>query len=194
MSVAAADAFAADVLARSAPLRFGIARSSAAIDAACRLRCAVVIHRAWGSADDFPGGVERDDFDERALHVVAWHGGSVVGTTRLVTPEPDQRLPTEAAFDLDIASRGSVIDVGRTCRAPGFRDPGQRVVWGLLCQAWLEARARGCAEICGIFSPAMLRFYRRLGFRIEVLAGPREHWHESRYAVLLRPAEWINGV
>jgi hypothetical protein len=37
----------------------------------------------------------------------------------------------------------------------------------------------------------MLRFYRRPGFRVEVLAGPREYWHEWRYAVIVRPAEWI---
>ncbi|MEO6738722.1 MAG: GNAT family N-acyltransferase, partial [Chthoniobacteraceae bacterium] len=75
-----------------------------------RLRCAVVLEQKWGRAEDFPAGLERDAFDERAIQVVAWDGGEIVGTTRLVAPEPGYLLPTELAFDLEIASRGRVID------------------------------------------------------------------------------------
>jgi hypothetical protein len=35
--------------------------------------------------------------------------------------------------------------------------------------------------------------YRSLGFQVEILAGPRKHWGEERYPVLIRPAESFDG-
>src|SRR5439155_3115115 len=193
-ALARVDAFAAHVLARAAPLAFGTARSLSELEAVYRLRCQVVLHQGWARPEDFPDGLERDAFDERALHVVAWASGELVGTTRLVAPVPGYRLPAQQAFDLEIANRGRVIDMGRICRAPGRIDAGQRIVWGLLCQSWVELRSRGFAEICGVFSPAMNRFYRRLGFRVEILGEARAHWGEHRYPVLVRPAESIDTL
>jgi N-acyl-L-homoserine lactone synthetase len=193
-ALAKVDAFAMHVLSRLAPLAFGIARSPAELEAVYRLRYEVVMDQGWARPEDFPDGLERDAFDDRALQIVVWEGGELVGTTRLVAPEAGCRLPTEDAFDLEIASRGRVIDMGRTCRAPRRKDTGHRIIWGLLCQSWIELRRRGFAEICGIFSPGMNRFYQRLGFRIETLAEARPHWGEYRYPVLVRPAESIDAV
>src|SRR5262245_46415670 len=167
------DVFVEQVLARVAPLDFGIAQSPAELEAVYRLRYAVVIDQGWAEAKDFPEGFERDAFDDRAIQIIARDGGELVGTTRLVPSAPGCRLPTEQAFELEIASRGRVIDMGRTCRAPGRKDIGQRIIWGLLAKSWVELRRRGCLEICGIFSPAMIRFYRRLGFQIEILGPAR---------------------
>ena len=188
------DAFAAGVLARIAPLSFGIARTQEQLEAVFRLRCAVVLDQSWGRAEDFPDGLERDAFDERAIHVVAWDGAEIVGTTRLVAPATGHLLPTEQAFGLEIAGRGQVIDKSRTCRAPGRNDPGQRIFCGLLSQAWIELRARGFSEICCILSPSMTRFNRRLGFRVEILGEARLHWGAPRHPVLVRPADTINNL
>jgi N-acyl-L-homoserine lactone synthetase len=189
-----ADAFAANALCRIAPLTFGVARTWADLQSVYRLRYEVVIHQGWGRIENFPDGLERDAFDEQAIHVVGWDCGKLIGTTRLVAPAPGLRLPTEAAFDLDIASRGPVIDMGRTCREPGRTDIGHRIFWGLLSQAWLELRARGFTEICGIFSPAVKRLYQRMGFRVELLGPPRPYWGEDRHPVLVRPAETIETL
>jgi N-acyl-L-homoserine lactone synthetase len=193
-ALAKADAFAVHALSRLAPLAFSVARSPGEIEAVYRLRYEVVMDRGWAKPEDFPDGLERDAFDDRALQIVAWDGDELVGTTRLVAPEAGCRLPMEHAFDVEIGSRGRVIDMGRTCRAPQRKDRGHRIIWGLLCQSWIELRRRGFAEICGIFSPAMTRFYQRLGFRIEILGEARPHWGEYRYPVLVRPAESIDAV
>ncbi len=186
-----ADAFAQQILSRVAPLTFGVARSPAELDAVYRLRYAVVVNQGWARPEDLPEGLERDAFDDRAVQIVAWDGGKLVGTTRLVTPAAGFRMPVEQAFNLQMSHRGRVIDMGRTCRAPGQKDIGQRIIWGLLARSWIELRTRGFAEVCGIFSAGMMRLYQRLGFRVEVLSEARLHWGEPRYPVLVRPAECV---
>jgi len=193
-ALAKVDAFATAALSRLAPLTFGVARSPDELEAVYRLRYEVVIDHGWARPEELRDGLERDAFDERALQIVAWADGALVGTTRLVAPKAGFRLPTEQAFDLEIASRPRVIDMGRTCRAPRCHDRGHRIVWGVLCQAWLELRRLGFAEICGIFSPGVTRFYQRLGLRVEILGGPRAHWGQQRYPILVRPAETIDAV
>ena len=132
-------------------MAFGIAQSSDELEDVYRLRYAVVIDKD-GEGRRFPDGLERDAFDGRAIQVVAWDDENLVGTTRLVARFPALSCRPEQAFDLTIAVRGRVIDMGRTCRAPWCNDAGNRILWGLLCQSWIELRARGFAEICGIFS------------------------------------------
>jgi N-acyl-L-homoserine lactone synthetase len=193
-ALARVDAFARHTLSRLAPLVFGVARSAAECEAVYRLRYDVVMDQGWARPEAFPDGFERDDFDARACQIVAWDGSELVGTTRLVAPAAGARLPTEQAFDLEIARRGRVIDMGRTCRTPRRKDNEHRIVWGVLCQAWIELRRLGFVEICGIFSPGMSRFYQRLGFRVEVLGEARSHWGEYRCPVLVRPAESIDAV
>jgi len=74
---------------------------------------------------------------------------------------------------------------------PGQKDIGQRIIWGLLAKSWIELRSRGFAEVCGIFSPGMMRLYQRLRFRVEILCEARVHWGELRYPVLVRPAQCL---
>ena len=189
-----ADTLADEVLRRVAPLTFSVARSPSELEAVYRLRYAVVIDQKWARPEDFPDGLERDAFDDRALQIAGWDGPELVGTTRLVLRELGLRLPVEEAFDLKIASHGRVIDMGRTCRAPGRNDLGQRILWGLLARSWLELRSRGFTEICGLISPAMIRLYQRLGFRVEVLGEARFYWGEPRHPVIVRPVESIDEL
>jgi N-acyl-L-homoserine lactone synthetase len=191
-ALARAEGFAARVLSSMAPLKVDVARSTQDLEAVFRLRYEVVIHRGWGKPEDFPEHLERDGFDDRALQIVVWKQGELVGTTRLVTPQQGHRVPVEEAFGIELAHHDRVIDMGRTCRKPGIEDAGQKIIWGLLAQSWIEARARGFTEICGCFSSAMIRYYRRLGFRIEILGEARPHWGEPRFPVLVRPAEFVD--
>jgi N-acyl-L-homoserine lactone synthetase len=188
------DAFAAEILSRAAPLAFNVARTPAELESVYRLRYKVVIDRGWARPEEFPDGLELDAFDEHAVQIAAWDGAELVGTTRLVAPHPGYRLPVEAAFDLEIARRHQVIDMGRTCRLPEQLDAPQRIFWGLLAKSWLELRSRSFGKICGIFSPGMTRLYQRLGFRVEILGPARIHWGERRYPVLVQPAESIDGL
>jgi N-acyl-L-homoserine lactone synthetase len=193
-ALARADGFAVRVLSRITPLKVGVARSERELEAVFRLRYEVVIYRGWGKPEDFSEPLERDPFDDRALQIGVWEDGELVGTTRLIMPCHGHRLPVEETFGVELAHRDCVIEMGRTCRKPGINDARQRILWGLLAQSWIEARGLGYTEICGCFSSAMIRFYRRFGFRIEILSEGRLHWGEQRFAVLVRPADFIDAL
>ena len=75
--------------------------------------------------------------------------------------------------------------MGRVVVAPSHSDVRHRVLAGLMAFAWLEIARRGFNFACGAFaSPASIRMYRQMGFKIEILAPSRLHWGEMRYPIL----------
>jgi hypothetical protein len=182
------DALADRLVAGASPVHFGVARSPAALEAVYRLRAEVVLERGWGGAHDLPGPLEQDGDDARAVHVVAWDGAVVVGTTRLVLPAAGRLLPTEEAFAVRLDARAPTVDVGRLCLRPPYRHAYRHaVLWGLLARTWQEMRARGFARACSAASAPVIRMYRGWGLEVDVLGAARRHWGEDRYPVLIRP-------
>ncbi|MBI2902457.1 MAG: GNAT family N-acetyltransferase [Candidatus Methylomirabilis oxyfera] len=187
--LARTDALAAQLIARAAPLVFSVAQSPAEREAVYRLRYSIVVEKGWARPEDLPDGVERDAYDDTAVQIVAWDADELAATARLVPPVPGHPLPTEETFGLKIESRTHLMDVGRTCVAPAYRDPQHRVLAGLLGRTWIELRAGGCTEACGIVAPAVVRMCRGMGFHVVILGAPRLVWGEERSPVLIRPAE-----
>ncbi len=193
-ALAKADALAAQLIARAAPLVFGVAQSPAEREAVYRLRYSIVVEKGWARPADFPDGLERDAYDDAAVQIVAWDGDVLVGTIRLVPAVPGLPLPTEEAFGLKVEPRTQVMDVGRMCVSPAYRDARHRVLAGLLIRTWIEMRARDCTEACGILTKAVVRMYRGMGFDVVILGAPRLFWGEERYPILIRPAESIHAL
>jgi hypothetical protein len=187
-ALAKVDRLTRQIIAAAAPVRFGIARTAAEREAAFRLRFRVALAAGWAQPGDFAGGLERDAYDDAAIHILAWEDDALVGTTRLVLPTDGRPLPTEEAFGVSIAARGRVADVGRICHAPGYRDLRYRVLRGLFSQAWIELRARGCQEVCAAMKGSMLRVCRSMGVGSTILGAARHYWGAPRYPVLIRPA------
>jgi N-acyl-L-homoserine lactone synthetase len=178
------DAIAAQGLVIAAPICFGVAQSQEEKEATYRLRYAVSIERGYARPEELPGGLERDAYDDHAVHVVGWHGDRLATTARLVFPEPGIRLPTEVAFDVKIEPRGKVVDMGRVIVAREFSEAQHRILAGLMAFCWTQVRARGFVLVCAAFaSSASLRLYRHMGFQIIRLAPPRPYWGEERYPV-----------
>src|SRR5262245_21357653 len=107
-----ADELARRLVSHIAPIRIDIARSLAEREATFRLRYQVTLAQGWGQAEDFPDGLERDAYDDEALHLAAWDVSTLAGTARLVFPASDRPLPTESAFDLIIEPWKRVADGG----------------------------------------------------------------------------------
>ena len=180
--LAALETLSSSLIAKAAPLRFGVAQSSADKTAAFQLRCQALIARGSATAVDFPDGIERDVHDDRALQVVGWdEANTVVATGRIVLPAAGQLLPTEDAFGLTIEPRGQVVDIGRFTVAHELAVKENRYFAGLLGFCWLEARSHGYIRVCGTASPGMLRHYRRLGFIVTELAPPHVYYGEERF-------------
>jgi N-acyl-L-homoserine lactone synthetase len=188
------DGLARQLLAQAAPVRFDLARSPAEQEAVFRLRFETVVAEGWAAAADFPDGLERDEFDERAVHVAGWHDQALVAAARLVFPEPAVRLPTEREFDLRIEPVNAVVDVGRGIVVPAYRSRDHRMFAALLARCWLEVRARGLHHLCGAATPSRLGRYRQLGLPLRVLGPAQRYWGEERYPLFLDGVEFGRSV
>ena len=166
-------------------IRFDIARNDQQREAVYRLRCQVVIDRGWAKPGDFPDGMERDHYDEKAIHIVGWNGNNLVTTSRIVLPGASLILPTEEAFNIQIEPHGQVADMGRQIVARHYSSIKHKVFAALLAKTWLEIRSRGYSLVCGDFSPAVMRLYRIMGFDVKQLAPTQEFWGEERAPVIV---------
>lgn len=172
------------ILAKAAPLCFTTARSDAEREAVYRMRYNTIVERGWGRPDDMPDGLERDEYDDAALHVIGLDGTQPVASARLVFPSDVAILPTEKVFGLRIEPRERVVDLGRQIVIRAYTSQQHAIFAALLSQCWLEAQSRGYYYVCGDFTPAMVRLYRRLGMQVMTLGPPRLHWGEERIPIL----------
>jgi hypothetical protein len=176
------DGLVARVLAEY-PYRFSLATTSQERAVAFRLR-----GRAIGA------DVDRDGYDEVAVHLVGWLDEAAVSTGRLVCPP--HALPTEEACGLAVEPLGRVVDVGRMCVAADHQSYRHAAFVALLCRLYLEMRERGYATACGMMAPRTRRLMRQLGLTLEELAPDRWYLGEDRAPVrfaLLANAEGLEA-
>jgi N-acyl-L-homoserine lactone synthetase len=184
----ALDRGAERVLGIVAPLVFEQARTAADVDAVLRLRYACVVERGWAAPSDLLDGRERDEYDDMATFVVARDAGQIVGTLRLIPPEPGRPLPTERDFGIDLGPSARVIEAGRLVTTGG----GGRaylLVAGLLARGWLTARSLGYDRVVSTAEPSLVSMYRELGMRVRVLGPSKEHWGAVRVPVEIAGTE-----
>ena len=167
------------LLSRS-PFEYRLAADDAERDLAFRLRGRVVVEQGWRAADELPGGLERDEYDDRALHVLGWDGDVAMSTGRVVLPPG---LPTEQACGIVVDPPGEVVDVGRMCVLPGHQGLEHAALIGLMCRLYLEMRAHGYAVACGMMTARAQVLVRHLGLQIERLGVERRYWNEPRTPV-----------
>ena len=175
------DRLAEQVLANLAPLSFAVARTPADVDAVLRLRYECVIEMGWARPEDFPDDRERDEYDDGATQFVCRDDAAVVGTLRLVRPEPHRPLPVERDFGIRIDPPGEAVDSGRLVVAPSHRGlEGHPVLSGLYSLCWLEARRLGYSRVVAAASADLIDLYKSLGLRIRFLAPPKMYWGQMR--------------
>jgi len=167
------------VLARS-PFEYRLAADDAERDLAFRLRGQVVVDQGWRAAGELMGGLERDQYDDRALHVLGWDGDVAMSTGRVVLPPG---LPTEDACGIVVGPPGEVVDVGRMCVGTGHQGLEHAALIGLMCRLYLEMRAHGYEFACGMMSARAQVLVRHLGLQIETLGAARPYWNELRTPV-----------
>jgi len=183
------DHLAADIVNRSG-LRFTLATDDATREIAYRLRYQAVVDQGWQVGSDYPDGRERDAYDVRAVHVLAWDADTPVATGRLVPPPG--RLPTEDACGITVEPHGQVVDVGRMTVARTHQGLGHSGFISLLARLYLEVRAREFEYACGIMSARARSVLRLLGLPVELLGNDRPYWGELRapvrFSVTIDPA------
>lgn len=189
------DAIAHQLIAMNEPLRFSLAETPEEHLMVYRLRYTVVVEKGWKTPEEMPDGIEKDEYDDQALHLTAWDGEILAATTRLVFPSGECVLPTEAAFNLKMQPAGQVVDVGRTIVAAKYRDAYRHtLLQGVIGQVWLEVTRRGYFEMCAIMSDGMIERYHAVGFAILPVGDPQPYWGELRYPCrfdLMKTAETV---
>ena len=176
------DALASQALNWVAPIQFDVARTDMEREAVYRLRYQAVVEHGWMQPSDLPDGLEHDEYDEHAIHIVGWNGDMLAATSRLILPRPRYSLPTEKAFDIKVKPTGKVADAGRFVVARAYSSLEHRVLAVLLAKTWLVMREYGYETACAAFaSNAMLRVYRRMGFNVTVLGPARQYWGVDRH-------------
>ena len=173
------DALVTRMLSRS-PFDYRVVADDAEREIAYRLRGGTVLDRGWCTADDLPGGMERDKYDDRAIQVIGWDGDVAMSTGRVVLPPG---LPTEEACDLVVEPRGEVVDVGRMCVARSHQSLEHAALIGLMCRLYLAMREHGFGVACGMMSAPARALMGLFGLRLEILGPERTYWNESRAPV-----------
>ena len=182
------DAVFARLVSRAAFIRFELATDDHARQAVFRLRAEAVLRNGWATPDELPGGIERDEYDDVAIHIAGWDGDKLVTSSRLVFPKPGLILPTEAHLDVtDVAS--DVANLDRMVVAQGYHDASHKVLVALLGQSWKELRLRGFHRAIGTLTPGMIRLYERIGWTVTRIGPPSVYWGEERFPVRFDPLE-----
>lgn len=173
-------------VARAGFVRFTLARTPAERAAVHRLRYLTCIEQGWLRPEDCPDGLERDRYDEHALHLVGWVDDVLACTTRIVLPAPGRSLPLQDICPvLDLGPTDRLVEVDRTIVAPAFRSKEHHVFMALLGRVWLELTARGYDRVCCFLATGMVGLYRRLGFEVTLLGPACDYFGEARYPACL---------
>jgi hypothetical protein len=173
------DALVTRMLSKS-PFVYRVAADDSERAVAYQLRGSAVIHRGWRTADDLRGGMERDEYDDRAIQVIGWDGDVAMSTGRVVLPPG---LPTEEACGLVVEPRGGVVDVGRMCVARSHQSLEHAALIGLMCRLYLAMREHGFEVACGMMSAPARALMGLFGLRLEILGPERTYWNELRAPV-----------
>jgi hypothetical protein len=162
------------------PFHYRVAVGDSEREMAYRLRGSAVLERGWCTAADLPGGMEHDEYDDRAVQVIGWDGDVAMSTGRVVLPPG---LPTEEACGIAVEPRGGVVDVGRMCVARTYQSLEHAAFIGLMCRLYLVMREHGFGVACGMMSVPARVLVGHLGLRLEVLGPERTYWNEPRAPV-----------
>lgn len=152
-----------------------------------RMRYAVYcLETGFEAAEQYPGGFERDIYDEHAAHFLVrlgglYAGGRWVGAMRLIRPDT-MPLPTIAtghlfpdAFARPQAESPRVLEVSRLI-ARGAPDRGSPLLLYHLCQAAQSyARNHGYDFLLFMIRPALARLLQRHHIPIELCGEKCDH-------------------
>jgi putative hemolysin len=152
--------------AGSGNLDVRLATTAEEIDAAQALRYRVFVEEMGATPSDEARRTQRDrdrydDYCDHLLvldHSLGTGGAAVVGTYRLLRRSVAERhdgFYTQTEFDIGplLAVEGELLELGRSCVAPGYRNrPGMQMLWrgiGEYCLHYDIKIMFGCASLPG---------------------------------------------
>jgi N-acyl amino acid synthase of PEP-CTERM/exosortase system len=164
-------------------------RTEEELEQVFRLRFQVYcIEREFEDPDDYPDGIERDEYDDHAWHYLCLDGeGRAVGTARLIRPPDPLSFPIElhCRIDdpLDRAIRHRTGEISRLAVSKGYRRRAGDTIYGLTDES-REEEAREDRRRMPILFMGLLRELYQTSLREGIT-----HWYaamERKLAILTR--------
>jgi hypothetical protein len=177
----ALDQVASLVLASAVPVEVDVVRSVEDLNATYRMRHDFLGAIGFSDFKHPAEGLEKDAYDDHAVHIAAKYADLVVGTIRLIFPQEGELLPMEADFGVRIEPVGGVVELGRLIVAHEYRGHRHQVSGALLARAWIEMRSSGYSMCGAAVSREKIDLYKGMGIALEILRGPLMHWGQERF-------------
>jgi N-acyl-L-homoserine lactone synthetase len=148
-----------------------------------RLRYKVYcLERNYERVQDYPGGLETDEYDPYSVHFIAYVGALPVGTVRLILPNP-LGFPVERFCNVDVASicpdTRRFAEISRLAvsseAAKGCLTERSRITLALLKCLHLAARELNVEYFLSAMSTPLERLLNRCGMRFKKAGLPVDY-------------------
>ena len=158
----------------------------------CQFRYQVYVNECgFEKAEDHPGGIEKDEYDQQSIHLYACskHSEDVVGAARLILGS-ERSLPIESHFSprtvFGSAEQGAVKQT--PLRKENIRDLRRRcehqLVRGLFLSLYRDCKIRELTHLFTIMSKGLQMILKRWGISFEQI-GPARDYHGIRAPYLI---------
>jgi N-acyl-L-homoserine lactone synthetase len=167
-------------------LYFKIAETQSELQSCYRMRYQVYCQeKGWLSGNDFPDGMESDEYDEKAVHVIAYNEEfQPVGTMRILRNQDFDRLP----FQDHPGFKGKELKLKNFSELSRFIVVGEKnrnyILKGLIRMIYQTSKKLGIDYWVFVSEPGMIRFLERYRYYFDPLCLPSKYYGGFTLAAL----------
>jgi N-acyl-L-homoserine lactone synthetase len=159
-------------------LYFKAANTKSELQSCYRLRFQVYCkEKRWLSESDFPDGLEIDEYDSKAIHVIAMDEDfHLAGMMRILPAKDYRRLP----YQDHPGMKGKKLEAPNVAELSRFIVTSTKnrhlVVKGLLRKVYQTSRSLGIENWIFVLEPSLIRFLARTKFYVDPIGTPSKYF------------------
>jgi len=111
-----------------------------------------------------------------AVFLAAVDRGRIIGGLQISISDEQGRLPCNDVWPEIAANPIAAVHTGILALLPKYRGAG--IFWPLCVESWRYCIAHDISDVYMEATPAMVKFYRRIGWPLEIAGELRLHWGE----------------
>ena len=163
-----------------------------------RLRYEVYcLERQLLDADNYPDGIEQDEYDVRSISLgalsvdSAGSSGLMVGCMRLIMGQACTQLPCEAHFEMiqKAPSPEGACELSRLIVLPSARRMSKDIILGLTTVAYRCCAVLGITHCYAVVEKPLLISLQRMGLPFEAIGAERWYYNTPNIPTMLRTAD-----